>query len=517
MKGKVYLVGAGPGDPGLITVKGLECIKQADVLIYDYLASPVLLNYASNTAEIIYVGKKGGDHTLSQDGINSLIAEKANKGFIVTRLKGGDPFIFGRGAEEAEVLIEEGIPFEIVPGVTSAIAAPAYAGIPLTHRKFTATVAFVTGHEDPTKEESNIDWSALAKGIGTIVFLMGVKNLPKITSQLINYGMPSDTPVALVRWGTTPRQFAVTGTLENINERVKSIGLKPPAIIVVGNVVKLRKKMSWFENRPLMGKRIVVTRAREQASDLVKLLSDLGAECLECPTIKVVPPDDWKPLDAAIENISSYDWLVFTSVNGVNYFFERLFAKSKDVRVLSKLNIAVIGPATERKLFKFGLKSDIVPKSYRAESIIEAFGNEDVNGKKILLPRAKEARPILPVELTKMGAAVDEITSYYTKEVPDSADLLLKRLKENTIDLITFTSSSTVKNFKSILPDNIFETQMKDITIACIGPITADTAKNLGFDVHIVANSFTIPGLCEAILDYYNVTTQVDRLKAEDC
>jgi len=516
MKGKVYLIGAGPGDPGLITVKGLECIKQADVLIYDYLASPVLLNYASKNAEIIYVGKKGGDHTLSQDGINSLIAEKANKGFIVTRLKGGDPFIFGRGAEEAEVLIEEGIPFEIVPGVTSAIAAPAYAGIPLTHRKFTATVAFVTGHEDPAKEESNIDWSALAKGIGTIVFLMGVKNLPKITSQLIKHGMPSDTPVALVRWGTTPRQFSVTGTLENINERVKSIGLKPPAIIVVGNVVTLRKKMNWFENRPLMGKRIVVTRAREQASDLVKQLSDLGAECLECPTIKVVPPDDWKPLDAAIENISSYDWLVFTSVNGVNYFFERLFSKGKDARALGKLNTAVIGPATERRLFIFGLKSDIVPKSYRAESIIEAFGNEDVNGKKILLPRAKEARPILPVELTKMGATVDEITSYYTKEVPDSADLLLKRLKENTIDLMTFTSSSTVKNFKAILPDNIFETQMKDITIACIGPITADTAKNLGFEVHIVAKSFTIPGLCEAILDYYNVTTQVDRLKTED-
>ncbi|MCD4762684.1 MAG: uroporphyrinogen-III synthase, partial [Desulfobacterales bacterium] len=353
--------------------------------------------------------------------------------------------------------------------------------------------------------------------IGTIVFLMGVKNLPKITSQLIKHGMPSDTPVALVRWGTTPRQFSVAGTLENINERVKSIGLKPPAIIVVGNVVTLRKKMSWFENRPLMGKRIVVTRAREQASDLVKQLSDLGAECLECPTIKVVPPDDWKPLDAAIENISSYDWLVFTSVNGVNYFFERLFSKGNDARALGKLNTAVIGPATERRLFNFGLKSDIVPKSYRAESIIEAFGNEDVNGKKILLPRAKEARPILPVELTKMGATVDEITSYYTKEVPDSADLLLKRLKENTIDLITFTSSSTVKNFKAILPDNVFETQMKDITIACIGPITADTAKNLGFEVHIVAKSFTIPGLCEAILDYYNVTTQVDRLKTEDC
>ena len=503
IKGKVYLIGAGPGDPGLITVKGLECIKQADVLIYDYLASPTLLNYASKNAEIIYVGKKGGDHTLSQDKINSLIVDKADKGFIVTRLKGGDPFIFGRGGEEAEALIEKGIAFEVVPGVTSAIAAPAYAGIPLTHRKFTATVAFVTGHEDPTKKESNINWSALAKGIGTIVFLMGVKNLPRITTQLINCGMSPDTPVALVRWGTTPKQFSIEGTLENINDRVKSIGLKPPAIIVVGDVVQLRKKMNWFENRPLMGKRIVVTRAREQASDLVKQLSDLGAECLECPTIKVAPPDDWKLLDAAIDNISSYDWLVFTSVNGVDYFFKRLFAKGKDVRALSKLNTAVIGPATEKRLFNFGLKSDIVPKNYRAESIIEAFSNKNINGKKILLPRAKEARPILPVELTKMGALVDEVTSYYTKEVPDSADLLLKRLKEGTIDLITFTSSSTVKNLKAILPDNIFDSQMKNITIACIGPITADTAKSLGFEVHIVANSFTIPGLCEAILDYY--------------
>ncbi|MBU3981779.1 MAG: uroporphyrinogen-III synthase, partial [Proteobacteria bacterium] len=382
-------------------------------------------------------------------------------------------------------------------------AAPAYAGIPLTHRKFTSTVAFVTGHEDPTKEDSNIDWSALAKGIGTIVFLMGVKNLPKITSQLINNGMPSNTPVALVRWGTTPRQFTITGTLETINERVKSIGLKPPAIIVVGNVIKLRKTMNWFETRPLMGKRIVVTRAREQASDLIKLLSDLGADCLECPTIKVVPPDDWKPLDTAIENISSYDWLVFTSVNGVNFFFERLFAKGKDARALGKLNTAAIGPATERRLFNFGLKSDIVPKNYIAESIVEAFKDEDVKGKKILLPRAKDARPILPVELTKMGATVDEIISYYTKEVPDSATLLLKQLKEDAIDLITFTSSSTVKNFKALLPDNIFETQLKDITVACIGPITAETARDLGFDVNIVADSFTIPGLCEAILDYY--------------
>ncbi len=504
IKGKVYLVGAGPGDPGLITVKGLECIKNADVIIYDYLASPVLLKHAGENAEIIYVGKKGSNHTLPQDKISDLIVEKASMGLTVARLKGGDPFIFGRGAEEAEELIEAGIPFEVVPGVTSAIAAPAYAGIPLTHRSFTSTVAFVTGHEDPTKEKSNIDWASLVKGLGTIVFLMGVKNLPNITKQLISHGMQSDMPVALVQWGTTPKQFTVSGTLDNIVERVKSAGLKSPAIIVVGGVVKLRETMKWFENRPLSGKRIVVTRAREQASDLVKLLSDLGAECLECPTIKVVPPDDWKPLDAAIKNIATCDWLVFTSVNGVNAFFERLFKNNMDARSLGKLRTASIGPATAKRMFDFGLTSDIVPKSYRAESVIEAFTNEDIKGKRILLPRAKEARPILPVELAKMGAEVDEITAYCTEEVRDNADLLLSRLEEGTIDLITFTSSSTVKNFHALIPPEKFNDLMKDITIASIGPITSDTAKELGFDVHIVAESFTIPGLGAAIRQFYN-------------
>jgi uroporphyrinogen III methyltransferase/synthase len=504
IKGKVYLIGAGPGDPGLITIKGLECIEKADVIIYDYLASPVLLKHAGENAEIIYVGKKGSNHTLPQDKISDLIVEKASMGLTVARLKGGDPFIFGRGAEEAEELIEAGIPFEIVPGVTSAIAAPAYAGIPLTHRSFTSTVAFVTGHEDPTKEKSNIDWPALAKGLGTIVFLMGVKNLPNITKQLINHGMQSDMPVALVQWGTTPRQFTVSGTLDNIVERVKSAGLKSPAIIIVGGVVKLRETMKWFENRPLSGKRIVVTRAREQASDLVKLLSDLGAECLECPTIKIVPPDDWKPLDTAIENLSLYDWLIFTSVNGANFFFERLFKQKRDVRALSNLRTASIGPATANRMFDFGLTSDIVPKSYRAESVIEAFANEDIKGKRILLPRAKEARPILPVELAKMGAEVNEITAYRTKEVRDNVDLLLSRLEESTIDLITFTSSSTVKNFHALIPPVKFNDLMKGVTVAAIGPITADTAKTLGFDVHIVAESFTIPGLCDAIKQFYN-------------
>ncbi|MGD9244443.1 MAG: uroporphyrinogen-III C-methyltransferase [Desulfobacterales bacterium] len=506
MKGKVYLVGAGPGDPGLITVKGLECIKNADVLIYDYLASPILLKHAQKHAEILYVGKKGGDHTLSQDEINTLIAEKAQKGLTVTRLKGGDPFIFGRGGEEAEILVKNGIPFEIVPGVTSAIAAPAYAGIPLTHRKFTSTLAFVTGHEDPLKEESSIDWAALAKGIGTLVFLMGVKNLPFITHRLIHHGMDPDTPVALIRWGTTPRQTTVTGTLHTISERAKDAGFKPPAIIVVGHVVKLREMLKWFENRPLMGLRIVVTRAREQASELVERLSDLGAECLECPTITVVPPDDFNPLDTAIQNLSTYEWLVFTSVNGVNFFFNRLYEKNKDVRALRNVNTAVIGPATAKRLFDFGIHSDIVPESYRAESIIKAFGDKDINGKKILLPRAKEARPILPLELTRMGAIVDEVTAYCTRSVQDNADLLLKRLKDKTIDLITFTSSSTVKNFHALLPSEDLQNLMQGVTVASIGPITADTARNLGFDIHIIAESYTIPGLCEAIKQHYITT-----------
>ncbi|MCP4214185.1 MAG: uroporphyrinogen-III C-methyltransferase, partial [bacterium] len=311
--GTVYLVGAGPGDPGLITVKGRECLEKADVLVYDYLASPRLLALAREDAEIIYVGKKGGDHTLSQDGINGLLVEKAKTGATVTRLKGGDPFIFGRGGEEAEVLIDNGIPFEIVPGVTSAIAAPAYAGIPLTHRKFTATLSLVTGHERPDKETSNIDWEAVSKS-GTIVFLMGVKNLPNIVEQLCKYGKSSETPVALVRWGTTFSQQTVTGTLDTIVANVEAAGLQSPSIIVVGEVVTLRDKMKWFENKPLFGKRIIITRARKQASDLVKMLSDLGADCIESPSIKVIPPEDYAPMDDSIENLAKYDWIVFTSV-----------------------------------------------------------------------------------------------------------------------------------------------------------------------------------------------------------
>ena len=503
MTGKVYLVGAGPGDPGLITVKGKQCIEKADVIVYDYLASPTLLKYANNTAEMIYVGKKGGDHTLSQDGINALLVEKAKTGATVARLKGGDPFVFGRGGEEAEVLIEAGIPFEIVPGVTSAIAAPAYAGIPLTHRKFTSTVAFITGHEDPTKGSSDIDWSALAKGIGTLVFFMGVKNLPNIVERLLENGRSPETPVALVRWGTTTRQRTVAGTLADIVVQVEEAKLKSPAIIVVGDVVRLRDEMKWFENRPLLGKKIVVTRARQQASNLVEQLESLGAEVLECPTIKIVPPESHDPTDKAVASVGAYDWIVFTSVNGVKAFFERLFAKGKDSRALGGLRTAAIGPVTAETLLQYGIRTDILPKNFRAESVVEAFADQDVSGKKVLLPRAEEARPVIPVELEKLGATVDEVAVYRTVQDKENVDALLADLKKGAVDMVTFTSSSTVKNFKALIPETEFSDLLKGVDIACIGPITADTAAELGFTVAVVADEYTIPGLCEAVVAHY--------------
>ncbi len=502
-KGMVYLVGAGPGDPELITVKGRRCIAQADVLIYDYLAAEALLGHARPECERIYVGKKGGDHTLAQGKINELIVEKAQGGRIVTRLKGGDPFIFGRGGEEAEVLVAAGIPFEIVPGVTSAIAAPAYAGIPLTHRQFTSTVAFITGHEDPTKSESNIDWAALAKGIGTLVFLMGVKNLPHIVERLRKNGRPAETPAALVRWGTTSRQQTVVGTLADIVERARQANMGAPAIIVVGEVVSLRGNLQWFERRPLLGKRIVVTRARAQASELTEQLADLGADCLECPTIEVAPPDSYAPLDAAVADLKRYQWVVFTSVNGVDAFFQRLTLQGRDARALGHLRTAAIGPATAERLRSHGVGTDILPQTYQAESVVAAFAKEPVRGGRILLPRAKEARTILPEQLRAMGAEVDEVPAYQTLASREKADELLTALQARTIDMVTFTSSSTVTNFKALLPEDQADVLMQGTAIACIGDITAQTAARLGFKVDLVAEVFTIKGLCDAIVKYY--------------
>lgn len=498
--GKVFLVGAGPGDPGLITLKGVDCIAGADVVVYDYLAAPALLAHARPDADMIYVGKKGGRHTLPQDGINALIVEKALQGSVVTRLKGGDPFIFGRGGEEVEVLVAAGIPFEIVPGVTAAIGASAYAGIPLTHRDYTSDVAFVTGHEDPTKADSSIDWGALATGIGTLVFFMGVKNLPTIAANLTTNGRAPGTPVAVIRWGTTPKQKTVTGTLDTIVDETRRAGIKAPAIIIVGGVVNLRKTMQWFEKRPLMGRRIVVTRAREQASELVSTLTEYGAECIQCPTIQVVAPSDWAPLDRAIEALDRYDWIVFTSVNGVDFFFRRLFENGFDLRPLGRVKTASIGPATADRLRNWGLNSDIVPSSYRAESVVEAFAAVPVAGKAVLLPRAKEARSVLPVELTRLGAAVEEVAAYETRQAKEGAVDLIARLEAGSVDMVTFTSSSTVKNFHRLLPPDRVERLMEGVAVASIGPITSQTARELGFSVSVEADAYTIPGLVQAIL-----------------
>ncbi len=501
--GKVYLIGAGPGDPGLLTIKAKACIETADVVVYDYLASPYLLEYAGKDAEIIYVGKKGGDHTLSQDKINLLLVEKAKAGKTVARLKGGDPFVFGRGGEEAQELLAYGVSYEIIPGVTSPIAAPAYAGIPITHRDHTAFVSFITGHERPDKTESRMQWDVFAKSDGTLVFLMGVKNLAHIVKKLMENGKSPQTPVALIRWGTTTRQQTVTGSLETIVDRVKKAGLKSPAIIVVGHVVTLREELAWFDKKPLFGKRIVITRARAQASGLVAALTQLGAQCIEIPTIRIAPPKDNTPLAHAIDRLETYEWVVLTSVNGVKFFFETLFKKGKDVRALGHLKFACIGPVTKERLADFGITSDILPETYRAESVVAAFAKEEMTGKKVLLPRAKKARTILPEELNKMGALVDEVTAYETELADDGKAALIDLLKDNAVDAVTFTSSSTVSNFVTLLEGHDVATLLKDVTIASIGPITSDTATELGLTPTVEADPYTIQGVIDALISHY--------------
>ncbi len=498
---KVYLIGAGPGDPGLITLKAIKAIEQADVVVYDYLANPRLLSYARAEAEKIYVGKKGGHHTLSQEGINQLLVEKAKQGKVVARLKGGDPFLFGRGGEEAEILVEAGIPFEVIPGVTSAIAAPAYAGIPVTHREHTSTFSMVTGHEDPTKQGSAIDWAALAK-IGTIAFLMGMKNLPRICENLIREGKPADTPVAVIRWGSTPRQRVVTSTLADIVQRVEEARLGPPSIILVGEVVRLREKLNWFEIKPLFGKRILVTRTREQASQLVELLEDLGAECLEVPTIKIEPLEDYQVLDQALTTLEDFDWVVFTSVNGVRYFFERLFAAGKDVRALAGAKLAAIGQATGQALKDYGLQVDLLPKEFRAEGLIAAFEELGVSGNKILIPRALEAREILPQRLQEMGAEVLVAPTYRTV-IPEEEAARARELLHEGVDVVTFTSSSTAKNLLAMLGDEA-QTLLSGVVRASIGPITSATLRKAGVPPQIEAREFTIPALVEAIREYFS-------------
>lgn len=504
-KGKVYLVGAGPGDPGLLTLKGQACLSRADVIVYDNLANRAFLAYAPDRAEQLYVGKEAGRHTLPQEAINRLIVEKALEGKEVVRLKGGDPFIFGRGGEEAQELVKAGVPFEVIPGVTSAIAVPAYAGIPLTHRDHTATVAFITGHEDPLKEQSDIAWEKLATGVGTLVFLMGVGNLGQIAETLMKFGRSPRTPVAVIERGTVASQRTLTADLATIAARASEKGIKPPAIIVVGEVVALRQELNWFERRPLFGKRIIVTRAREQASGFLQQLTGLGAECIEFPTIAVVPPANWDPLDEAVETIDRYDWLVFTSVNGVEYFLKRLARKGKDVRDLKGIRIAAIGPKTAEAWQMRSIQPDLVPSEYRAEAVVEAFRGFSVRGMKILLPRAAQAREVLPEELQKMGAEVHLVEAYRTVRPEGDRALVAKMLERGEIQMVTFTSSSTVLNFVEMFePDRArLQEWMKRATVACIGPVTAKTAEARGFRVKVVPNEYTIEGLTAAIVRFY--------------
>ncbi|MEN6463782.1 MAG: uroporphyrinogen-III C-methyltransferase [Syntrophaceae bacterium] len=499
-KGKVYLIGAGPGDPGLITVKGLKCLGEADVIIYDYLVSPELLRHARKDSRLLYVGKKGGEHSITQSELNKLIVEEAAKGVVVARLKGGDPFIFGRGGEEAEVLAGAKIDFEIVPGVTSAIAVPAYAGIPLTHRTFTSTVCFVTGHEDPNKEQTDIDWKGLS-GIGTLVFLMGVKNLPSIIKNLVEGGKSPQTPAALIRWGTTPDQQTITGTLEDIEKKAEEAGFRPPSIFVVGGVVSLRDVLGWFETKPLFGKGVVITRPIEQAHDFIELLAAEGARPIHFPTIKIEPPLYWTGLDEAIDNIELYSWLIFTSANGVRFFLRRLREKGRDIRDLKNIRICSIGPATAAMLKKMGIHVEMVPNEYISEGVIKSFSGIDVRGKKILLPRAEIARDIIPEELAKMGASVDVVTAYRTVQSGAKKSELQEHLDKGRVDVITFTSPSTVANFVHIMGKD-FKLPEK-VKIACIGPVTAAAAKKNGFRIDIMQNEYTIPGLVASIGEFF--------------
>ncbi len=504
-KGKVYLVGAGPGDPGLLTIKGRECISRADVVIYDFLANPVFLEHARDGAELIYVGKQGGCHTASQEEINTLIVEHARQGRIVVRLKGGDPFIFGRGGEEAEELVDAGVDFEVVPGVTSAIAVPAYAGIPLTHRDHTAAVAFITGHEDPKKEKSSIAWDKLATGAGTLVFLMGVGNLRAIADRLVEYGRSPGTPVAVIRRGTCPDQETVLGTLDTIAEVAEEAGIRPPAIIVVGEVAKLRKKLEWFERRPLFGRRIVVTRAREQASGFLERLSLLGADCVQFPTIRVVPPESWEPLDSAVKQLSRYDWALFTSVNGVKYFLERLEFLGKDVRAMGGLKIGAIGPRTAEAWTRMGIRPDLVPDEYRAEAVVEALARVGVKGGKILIPRALKAREILPEALREMGAEVDVVPAYRTIRPDDDLERVKEMFRQKELDAVTFTSSSTVSNFMEMFKgsEEALKEWMSSVAVACIGPVTAKTARGFGLKVDVTPDEYTIDSLTDALVSYF--------------
>ncbi len=501
MRGKVYLIGAGPGDSGLITVKGLECLKRADVIVYDRLIDDGLLSCTRPDAELIYVGKSSTTHTREQQEINQILVDKASENKMVVRLKGGDSFVLGRGGEEAEALSNADIPFEVVPGISSAVAVPAYAGIPVTHRGLASSFAVVTGHEDPTKDTSSVDWGKLAAGADTLVCLMGMGHLESIVEALLDSGKAPDTPIALIREGTTPGQRTLTGTLGTIVKEAKEADLQPPVVIVIGEVVGLKDKLDWFESRPLSGKRVLVTRARAQASVLSRLLAEGGAEPLELPAIEIEEVADPGELDEAVQNLPAYGWVLFTSVNGVEAFWKRLHALGRDSRWFRNVKIGAIGPATGEALASCGIHPDLVPQEHTSEALAEALASLGIDGQRILLPRADIAPHDLAERLAELGAQPHKVVAYVTRPPVESIAEARRMLADGGIDIITFTSSSTVNNLVSAMKGEL--DPIKGCTIACIGPVTAATAEGVGLTVDIVAGEHTIPGLVSAMEDYF--------------
>lgn len=499
--GKVFLVGAGPGDPGLITVRGVECLQRADVVVYDKLINPVLLRHVPGAAELIYAGKEPKKHTLTQEEINQLLIDRARAGKTVVRLKGGDPVVFGRGSEEAEALRAAGVEYELVAGVTSAVAGPMAAGIPVTHRGVATAFVVVTGHEDPTKESPQVDWASVARFPGTRVILMGVERLRAIAAELMRHGLAGETPVAVVQDATTPRQRVVTGTLATIGELAEREQVRPPAITVVGEVVRLRETLRWWERRPLFGKRIAVTRSREQASELVRRLSELGADVLEVPTIAIRPPAARGPLREALDGLGEYDWIVFTSPNGVTAFFEEFFQKFDDIRALGGVRIAVVGPATAEKVRALRLRVDLQPEEFTTEALLETFRREvSCENVKFLLPRADLADQRLARGLEDLGAIVDDIDAYRTVPATEDVSGHRARLLAEGADYVTFTSSSTVANFCRLVDVAALRRQFPRMQFVSIGPQTTRAALEHGLPVACEASPHTMDGLVEAIL-----------------
>ena len=498
----VYLVGAGPGDISLLTLRGAELLGRADVVVYDALVNPDLLRLAPRTAEIIFGGKRSKDHAIPQDELNQLLVAKAKEGKTVVRLKGGDPYIFGRGGEEAEELVAANIPFEVVPGVSSVFAAPNYAGVPLTHREHCSSFTVITGHEDPAKEVSGVDWGLIARTPGTKVILMGGGRIRRIAELLVAHGMSPDTPVAMIQWGTTGRQQSIEATLAGVADAAARAKLLAPTVTVIGNVVKLRSKLNWFESRSLFGQRIVVTRTRDQASQLSRQLLERGAEVLEIPTIKIVPPTKREGIVEALSGLNAYDWLIFTSPNGVTSFFDYFFKAFQDLRDIGGARIAAVGPATAAKLRELHLQVDLMPDEYVASKIAQALAEyESIDNLRILLLRAEVANPELPKLLEDKGAIVDDIAWYQT--VPETEDLTgaAAKLLEEGADWITFTSSSTVENFHARFDLPALLKKFPQIKTASIGPETSKALFALGLKPTVEARTHTIEVLVKALED----------------